>query len=36
MLTLLVRRGSIFLVLIVAVGIAAGGYYAVPKGENQV
>ncbi|POY75485.1 hypothetical protein BMF94_1387 [Rhodotorula taiwanensis] len=28
--------GLIFLVLIVAVGIAAGGFYAVPKGENQV
>ncbi|GAA5897939.1 hypothetical protein JCM6882_005117 [Rhodosporidiobolus microsporus] len=28
--------GTIFLVLIIAVGVAAGGFVSVPKGENQV
>ncbi|GAA5863521.1 hypothetical protein JCM8547_007273 [Rhodosporidiobolus lusitaniae] len=28
--------GTIFLVLLIAVGVAAGGFVSVPKGENQV
>ncbi|GAA6006741.1 H(+)-transporting V0 sector ATPase subunit e [Rhodotorula paludigena] len=28
--------GTIFLVLLIAIGAAAGGFVSVPKGENQV
>ncbi|GAA5830119.1 hypothetical protein JCM11251_006884 [Rhodosporidiobolus azoricus] len=28
--------GTIFLVLLIAIGVAAGGFVSVPKGDNQV